>query len=194
MGPPTRIMVSAKKTRKAQESINSRLQLVIKSGKYSLGYKSTLKCLRAGTAKLVIISTNCPALRKSEIEYYSMLSKCSVHHYTGTNNDLGTACGKYFRVSCLSILDAGKPHPFSTSTGIRLRVRPAESATVGREDRVGGREDSVAAENRGVLEHLRILGEQYWRGWCSAQLRSEGRSALKNPWGAVCCHADSVPL
>merc|ERR1711901_8167 len=100
-------MVSAKKTKKAQESINSRLQLVIKSGKYSLGYKSTLKQLRAGKAKLVIISTNCPALRRSELEYYSLLSKCSVHHYTGNNNDLGTACGKYFRVLCLSILDAG---------------------------------------------------------------------------------------
>merc|ERR1712046_500208 len=104
-------MVSAKKTKKAQESINSRLSLVIKSGKFSLGYKSTLKQLRAGKAKLVIISTNCPALRKSELEYYSMLSKCSVHHYTGNNNDLGTACGKYFRVSCLSILDAGDLRP-----------------------------------------------------------------------------------
>merc|ERR1711976_969304 len=83
------------------------VSLVIKSGKFSLGYKQTLKQLRAGKAKLVIISANCPALRKSEIEYYSMLSKCSVHHYTGNNNDLGTACGKYFRVSCLSILDAG---------------------------------------------------------------------------------------
>merc|ERR1711918_162604 len=105
--PTTANMVSAKKTKKAQESINSRLSLVIKSGKFSLGYKQTLKQLRAGKAKLVIISANCPALRKSEIEYYSMLSKCSVHHYTGTNVDLGTACGKYFRVSCLSILDAG---------------------------------------------------------------------------------------
>merc|ERR1711901_1097 len=100
-------MVSAKKSKKAQESINSRLQLVIKSGKYSLGYKSTLKTLRSAKAKLVIIANNCPALRKSELEYYSMLSKCSVHHYTGNNNGLGTACGKYFRVSCLSILDAG---------------------------------------------------------------------------------------
>merc|ERR1711934_525407 len=111
MGITTSAMVSAKKTKKAQESINSRLSLVIKSGKFSLGYKQTLKQLRAGKAKLVIISANCPALRKSEIEYYSMLSKCSVHHYTGTNVDLGTACGKYFRVSCLSILDAGEPTP-----------------------------------------------------------------------------------
>merc|ERR1711934_25249 len=104
---PIATMVSVKKKSKAQESINSRLQLVIKSGKYSLGYKSTLKTLRSAKAKLVIISNNCPALRKSELEYYSMLSKCSVHHYTGNNIDLGTACGKYFRVSTLSILDAG---------------------------------------------------------------------------------------
>ncbi|KAF9922880.1 60S ribosomal protein L30, partial [Linnemannia zychae] len=57
--------------------------------------------------KLVILSGNCPPLRKSEIEYYAMLSKTGVHHYTGTNVELGTACGKYFRVGVLSITDAG---------------------------------------------------------------------------------------
>lgn len=34
--------------KKAQESINSRLALVMKNGKYTLGYKSTLKTLRSG--------------------------------------------------------------------------------------------------------------------------------------------------
>ncbi|KAJ2707283.1 60S ribosomal protein L30 [Coemansia spiralis] len=89
------------------ESINSRLALVMKSGKSSLGYKSTLKTLRSGKAKLVIISANTPPLRKSEIEYYAMLAKTSVHHYNGNNVDLGTACGRYYRVGTLSILDAG---------------------------------------------------------------------------------------
>ncbi len=37
----------AKKT-KAGEGINARLQLVMKSGKYTLGYKTVLKCLRSG--------------------------------------------------------------------------------------------------------------------------------------------------
>lgn len=59
------------------------------------------------TAKLVIISKNCPPLRKSEIEYYAMLAKANVHHFSGGNTALGTACGKYFRVSTLSITDAG---------------------------------------------------------------------------------------
>merc|ERR1712071_9727 len=50
---------------------------------------------------------NTPPLRKSEIEYYAMLAKTGVHHYTGNNIELGTACGKYFRVCTLSITDPG---------------------------------------------------------------------------------------
>jgi large subunit ribosomal protein L30e len=142
----------SKKQKKSAESINSRLALVMKSGKYTLGYKTTLKTLRNGKvraartagsaalgrrreraaarppghvrcchpfssltlppppaaqAKLVIICNNCPSIRKSEIEYYAMLSKAGVHHYTGNNVDLGTACGKLHRVSVLTITDAG---------------------------------------------------------------------------------------
>ena len=44
---------------------------------------------------------------KSEIEYYAMLAKTGVHHYNGNNIELGTACGKYFRVCVLSITDPG---------------------------------------------------------------------------------------
>ncbi len=72
-----------------------------------MGYKSTLKTLRDGKSKLVLISSNCPPLRRSEIEYYAMLARTSVHHYSGNNIELGTACGKFFRVGCLSITDAG---------------------------------------------------------------------------------------
>ena len=36
------------------------------------------------SGKLIIIANNCPPLRKSEIEYYAMLSKTGVHHYTGS--------------------------------------------------------------------------------------------------------------
>ena len=68
----------------------------------TLGYKSTLKTLRSGKAKLVIIAGNTPPLRKSELECtlahtllgarslmkgsdYSMLSKTNVHHFAGNN-------------------------------------------------------------------------------------------------------------
>ena len=58
-------------------------------------------------AKLILISSNCPPLRKSEIEYYAMLAKTAVHHYSGNNITLGTACGKMFRTSVLSITAMG---------------------------------------------------------------------------------------
>lgn len=95
--------MAPKKTKRTADSINSRLALVMKSGKVTLGYKSVLKSLRSGKAKLVIIAGNTPPLRKSEIEYYSMLSKSTsgtidkyhelmltntiaqVHHFSGNN-------------------------------------------------------------------------------------------------------------
>ncbi|KAJ8293867.1 60S ribosomal protein L30-1 [Rhodotorula toruloides] len=96
-----------KKTKKSADNINARLALVIKSGKYSLGYKSTLKAMRSGKAKLVLISGNTPPLRRSELEYYAMLSKTPVHLYQGSNVALGTAAGKLFRVGVMSVEDAG---------------------------------------------------------------------------------------
>ncbi|KAF1930258.1 L30e-like protein [Didymella exigua CBS 183.55] len=77
--------MAPKKNKRTADSINSRLALVMKSGKVTLGYKSTLKSLRSGKAKLVIIAGNTPPLRKSELEYYAMLSKTSVHHFSGNN-------------------------------------------------------------------------------------------------------------
>ena len=76
-------------------------------GKYHLGYKQTLKSLRGGKAQLVLIADNAPALRKSEVEYYAMLAKTTVHHFKGNNVELGTACGKLYRVATMSIVDAG---------------------------------------------------------------------------------------
>ncbi|CAI7578371.1 hypothetical protein N7541_007745 [Penicillium brevicompactum] len=95
------------KTKKSGDTLASRLALVMKSGKVTMGTKSTMKTLRSGKAKLVLISGNCPPLRKSELEYYAMLAKTPVHHFNGNNIELGTACGKLFRCSAMAILDAG---------------------------------------------------------------------------------------
>ena len=96
-----------KSNNKNVETIANNLRLIVKSGRYAMGYKSTLKILREGTCKFVIIAENCPPTRRLEIEYYAMLSKCPVHHFYGNNIDLGIACGKSFNCSCLGILDLG---------------------------------------------------------------------------------------
>lgn len=97
----------AKAKKKSTENVNARLALVIKSGKYTLGHKSTVKTLRTGKAKMILIASNTPRVRKSELEYYAMLAKCDVYHFQGSNIDLGTACGRYFRCSAMAITDPG---------------------------------------------------------------------------------------
>merc|ERR1712194_27708 len=99
--------MGTKKGKKQAESMNSRLKLMMKSGKAILGYKASVKSLRTGKSKMVLIASNCPPLRKSEVEYFAMLAKTQVHHYTGDNTALGTACGKFYNCSVLSVLDGG---------------------------------------------------------------------------------------
>ena len=53
----------------------------MKSGKCVLGYKQTLKMIRQGKVKLVVLAKLCPALRESEIEYYATMAKTSVCHW-----------------------------------------------------------------------------------------------------------------
>merc|ERR1712093_715110 len=101
------VPTQTKKAKKSSDNINTKLALTIKSGKYSLGYKSTLKLMRSGKAKLVLISGNCQPLRRSELEYYAMLSKTPVHLYAGSNVALGTAAGKLFRVGVMTVVDPG---------------------------------------------------------------------------------------
>lgn len=84
---PRSAAMAGKKARNDANSINSKLALVLKSGKVTLGYKScmckcpsrvilpalwpnsttALKSLRSGKAKLVLIAANTPPLRKSEL-------------------------------------------------------------------------------------------------------------------------------
>ena len=78
-----------KKKTKNSDNFNAKLAVVMATGKYKMGYKSTLRTLRSGTAKLLVVASNTAQLRRSEIEYYAMLAKCDVHHFQGGNAELG---------------------------------------------------------------------------------------------------------
>ena len=93
--------------KQTSEGLNTKLSLVFRSGKACLGFKSTLKALRSGTAKLIILSNNCPMIRRAQIEYYAHIAKVSIIFYNGNNIALGTACGRLHRCSTLAILEQG---------------------------------------------------------------------------------------
>ena len=66
-----------------------------------------MKSLRNGQSKLVLISNNCPAIRKTQLEYMAILGGSRVLHFEGNNVELGTASGRLHRVSVMSIQDPG---------------------------------------------------------------------------------------
>merc|ERR1712160_213669 len=89
------------------ENINQKLNLAVRSGKHKVGYKATMKCLRNGQSKLVIISNNCPSIRKTQLEYNAILGGSKVLHFDGNNVELGTAVSRMHRVCVLSIQEPG---------------------------------------------------------------------------------------
>ena len=104
-----------KSSKKGSDNINSKLAIVMKSGRVAIGYKTARKAIRQKKAKAVFIAKNCPPLRKSEIEYLAFLGKnIQVYRYNGDNNTLGTACGKYYGVSVMAIINAGDSDILST--------------------------------------------------------------------------------
>ena len=84
--------------------INKALRSAIDTGTVHIGTRESCKAASSGTAKLIIVSTNCPEDAAKQVKD----SKTPVHSFDGNNSALGAACGKPFPISAVAILDGGK--------------------------------------------------------------------------------------
>ena len=84
--------------------INKALKTAVTTGKVLFGFEQTMKSVDAGKAKLIIVSSNCPDKHLALIEKNKNVPS---HRFNGTNIELGSACGKPFSISILSVLSAG---------------------------------------------------------------------------------------
>lgn len=87
--------------------IEKALRKALRTGKVYLGSKRTIKALKKGEAKMVIIAMNCPKEIREKIEKFNK-SNVPVLVYNGTNMELGAICGKPFSVAALAIIDPGE--------------------------------------------------------------------------------------
>ena len=87
--------------------INKQIQIALRTGKIAFGAKEALESAKFAKAKLLILASNCPESERADITYYAKQSATPVHIYTGTSLDLGSACGKNFVVSALTIKEPG---------------------------------------------------------------------------------------
>ncbi len=85
------------------------LKAAATTGEVRYGLAQTLKAIRNGEAKLVVVSANCPA--KDEIA--SAGAKRTLE-FSGSNVELGAACGKPFAISTLAVIRPGDSNILST--------------------------------------------------------------------------------
>jgi large subunit ribosomal protein L30e len=75
----------------------------MKKNKIVIGVKGVIKCLKKGTLKTAIHSSNIPPALKKEMDYYSGISKAEVKPFGGDSVRLGQICGRPFRILAVGI-------------------------------------------------------------------------------------------
>ncbi len=88
-------------------SFERALKDLLKTGTYIIGSKQTIKALKTGKAKMVIIAENAPPLLKKKALYYAKLGGVPVYIYKGTSQDLGLLAGKPFKIAMMAVIDEG---------------------------------------------------------------------------------------
>ncbi len=82
--------------------LNKALRTAAKSGKLLFGADQAMKAIETKEAKLIVVASNSPnpeLKEQSEIPFMD---------FPGTNMELGSACGKPFSISVVTILDPGE--------------------------------------------------------------------------------------
>ncbi|MBU7015608.1 MAG: 50S ribosomal protein L30e [Theionarchaea archaeon] len=88
--------------------VGREIRKATETGRVLFGTEQSLKSVKTGEAKLVIMASNVPERTKEDLEYYCSLTHIPVHHYEGTSIDLGTLCGKPFVISVLTVIQPGE--------------------------------------------------------------------------------------
>jgi len=79
------------------------LRNALKEKNVIIGSKRTIKYLKLGNVKIIVLANNCPEEIRKDIEYYAKLSNLKIENFDGTAKQLGTVCGKPFPIATLAI-------------------------------------------------------------------------------------------
>lgn len=90
--------------------VNREIRMAVNSGSVDFGVKEAKENAEKDECKLLIVASNCPDETLIESEEYS---EVPIYKHRGNNQQLGSAAGKPFAVSTLSIKDAGNSNVLS---------------------------------------------------------------------------------
>lgn len=84
------------------------LKTAASSGDVKIGLAETRKSVKKREAKMVVLASNCP-----DKESFEGMQGIKLLVYSGTNVELGAACGKPFPISALAIVSPGESNILS---------------------------------------------------------------------------------
>lgn len=84
--------------------MNKALRQVVQTGEVHFGVRQAKRALRNRTAQLIVVPENIPEPVLDELRG---IAQVPLVRYQGSNFELGTACGKPFSVSALTVIEAG---------------------------------------------------------------------------------------
>ena len=88
--------------------IGREIRKAAETGRILYGTEQSLKTIRTGEAKLVIVASNTDEKTMEDIQYYCGLADINIKMYKGSSVELGTLCGKPFVVSVVTVISPGE--------------------------------------------------------------------------------------
>lgn len=100
-------MIRRKKVKK-EKPMATALYLLVESGKIEFGGRRGLKnAAGGGKIKAFVIAKNAPKELRDDITKYCKINNTRLMEFDGSTMELGSACGKPYPISVLSIFDVG---------------------------------------------------------------------------------------
>jgi len=78
------------------------LKKALKTEKINFGTNSTLKNLKKGKVKVVMIASNCSEKTKKDLEYYTKISKAKLIDLKKPSDEVALICKKNYSITVLS--------------------------------------------------------------------------------------------
>ncbi|MEF8831943.1 MAG: 50S ribosomal protein L30e [Candidatus Thermoplasmatota archaeon] len=90
--------------------VNREIRMAVNTGTVDFGIKEAKENVENEECEILIISSNCPDENLKNSKEYNGIP---IYVYQGNNQQLGSAAGKPFAVSAISIKDAGNSNILS---------------------------------------------------------------------------------
>lgn len=91
----------------AASGLSRAIRQCVDSGKVKFGSNEGLKTALFGSAKLIIVASNCPKDISSDALRFCKLSGIPSIVFDGTSMELGTVAGRPHPVAIMAVFDAG---------------------------------------------------------------------------------------